>query len=1141
MINKFFVIKQKIISHSHFKTGVFVFFLLVCVNTSIFSADSDKNSAEVKNEQSITTITIKNARQTSYKKDEVSGNDTIVLEGSVVLSVEKDDVSSDISADKITYDRKTEMLYAEGNVGITTKSSQEGGEKTTASALLMNTATLEGVFDDGRVVQTQSDAINLPSGSTLIVFSDLFGKNKDNTIAFKNSSLTFCDDENPHWHIDATRTWLLPGGEFAFFNALLYVGVVPVLYFPAFYYPKDELVFNPVFGYRRREGYFVQNTVYLYGRKPLDSSSNSSSSSNDGKTNSATESLKGVYNFMKPTSLKNQKLEGLVLHNLDENYTGQTSNYFKIEADWYSNLGMLFGIDSKFQPTKEYLTQLDLKADIGLSKTLFKEIKNGAISYYNFSPAKGKQYSDTSNFLGFKLPFRYGADLEVALSKPFRFNLSLPIYSDPYYSYDFYNRSETMDWISYFLENTSSSNNSTKAEETISEISSFTWKMSSSWSPSISGFIKPYISSLSFNINSSVNISSLSTQFKTTDSNNKIVYLYDTDKYEEEWTNYTPYRKFYYPSLVTPASASLSISGTIFQWPLKKNSSKVKTDYVLMNIPEELTNKKLAENTSSEDQEEKEKSQIADKQIAEISEGINLTIIKPVLPDLDYSTSLKNRPEGLTYLLSYNVQANIDTQLAYASSNLMKPEDFKWENVRSYMYTLKIPVSLTSKLNYDGDFFEANNKFSYSPVFQKHPYLNTLEKKENETTNEYTKRVTDSGAYSETEAKNLIKADYNAESQNITNSNTFSIKPFTYLEHFKETGLSWNTNLKLFRRRFIGDADKPEWEDLILDVGDKDYVTENTINATLAASEFSEKLKQSLVVSQNLPPQLKKYSATLNLVFPYLTCSVGTSIQQKSENDDTWVKNPLQQSATLTLFDNTLSLTESYNYNLEENFSDSLKLAMNWKSFQISYVMSYTLGYDFDKTWVARNEKEFLPYSLSLSYAPATKTFYTWFNRISVAPGLNTSIVADLIKPTSSYLVFSPSLSFKINQFFTLTFSSTSRNSVLYRYFQSLTGHSGRIPGEQNIFLDLINSYRFDDEKIRQGSGFKLKSLNLDITHELHDWKFNMNFKIEPRLITEGNQKYYDFNPYITIGVIWNPMEGMKTQIVDEYGVWSVN
>jgi len=216
-----------------------------------------------------TTITITNARQTSYKKDEVTGNDLILLEGSVQLSVQNGSSTSEIKADKITYDRKTEILYAEGNVEITTKSSSSGAETTSASSLLLNTATLEGVFDGGRVVKTQTDAINLPSGSTLIVFSDLFANNQTNTITFKNSSLTFCDEEIPHWHIDASRTWLLPGGEFAFFNALLYVGSVPVFYFPAFYYPKDELVFNPVFTYRTREGYSFQTTTYLYGRKPL--------------------------------------------------------------------------------------------------------------------------------------------------------------------------------------------------------------------------------------------------------------------------------------------------------------------------------------------------------------------------------------------------------------------------------------------------------------------------------------------------------------------------------------------------------------------------------------------------------------------------------------------------------------------------------------------------------------------------------------------------------------------------------------------------------------------------------------------------------------------------------------------------------
>ena len=342
-------------------------FLMILMPLSLNAQDKASGAGN-----NSTVISIVNAQKTTYTKVEETGNDSIVLEGAVEISVKKGDTTSEIKADVITYDRKTEMLYARGNVEITTKGSNSGGETTTANSLLLNTSTLEGVFDGGRVVQTKSDALNLPSGSTLIVFSDLFGKSESNTISFKNSSLTFCDDEDPHWHIDATRTWLLPGGEFAFFNALLYVGKTPVLYLPAFYYPKDELIFNPVFTTYKRKGYAIQNTYYIIGRKPLNTSSSSSSSSSSDDESSTAESLKALYNFMKPTTLKEQERQGLILHNLDENYGGNTSKYLKIFADYYSNLGYMAGVDGVFQPSQKYVTSLKFNANLGFSKTIFK-------------------------------------------------------------------------------------------------------------------------------------------------------------------------------------------------------------------------------------------------------------------------------------------------------------------------------------------------------------------------------------------------------------------------------------------------------------------------------------------------------------------------------------------------------------------------------------------------------------------------------------------------------------------------------------------------------------------------------------------------------------------------------------------------
>lgn len=1081
-------------------------------------------------ETEITTITITNARQTSYKKNDETGNDTIILEGSVELTVAKGETSSEIKADKITYDRKTEMLFADGNVEITTKGSTAGGETTSANTLLMNTGTLEGIFDGGRVVQTQSDALNLPSGSTLIVFSDIFGKGENNTIAFKNSSLTFCDEEDPHWHIDASRTWLLPGGEFAFFNAFLYVGVVPVLYLPAFYYPKDELIFNPVFGYKYREGTFIQTTTYLYGRKPLDSATSSSSTTSDSQS---AESLKALYNFMKPSTLKEQKREGLVLHNLDEDYTGNTTNYLKFMGDWYSNLGVMVGLDGKYVPKTDYISNISLNTYAGFSNTLFKS-NNG--KYIPFDPNSGSYFQDTSNFMGKKTNFRYGANFEFTLAKPFKFSLSLPIYSDPYFAYDFKEREETMDWISYFLE--SSKNDTT--EPTISEVSSYTWSLQTSYSPTLPSVIKPYINSVSFSLNSSVNISSIQSVFNTQNNSN----YDDASEYPADWYRYTPTRKFYYPSQVTPASVSFAFSGTLFQWPLQNSKSKSYTSpsyAITMNKPDdlksesELEKERLAEEQEAKEAAEKEAAENGTELPEEESEETEETEddeIKLALPSLDYSPTNNSIASGLTYSLGYSVNANLSTQIAYSPTALKQAEDFDWENIRSFMYTLKIPVALSSNLNYAGSFFSLSNKLSYDPNWQSHPIISLDEEK---------------GGYSESASKSIILADYNAETRNVTNTNSLSFKPLYYTQHFSDTGISYNSTIKLYRRKFLGDVDNPEWDVLTVDWDDEESITVNSIDYTLGASEFNQKIKQSLTFTQILPPQLRQYNGTLNLSFPYVSTSISTGYKEtsKEENvlpEDKWVKNPLQQSLSVSLFNSTLKFTESYNYNLEDKRHDSLKLQLSWKSLSLSYVMSdtYACTLDPETGWKAAEEKTFEPYSVQFSFVPTTKTYYKWFNRISIAPGLNTSLVADLIKPTNSYFIFSPSLSFKINEFFNLTFSSTSRNSILYWYFhEGMYDEWGGFPG--NIIKDLIDSYRFDDVELRKSSGFKLKSLNMVMSHELHDWKFNMTFKIEPRLVTENGSTYYDFSPYITIGIVWNPMESMKTEIVDEYGEWKLN
>ena len=1070
-----------------------------------------------------TVITIEHSQATSYEKNKETGNDTIVLSGAVRISVAKGNTKTTIRAERITYDRKTQMMYASGGVSMEQTGGAAGNSTATASSLMFNTSTLEGVFDDGRIVQTQTDSINLPSGSTLIVASDMFGRSESNTVAFKNGSLTFCDDENPHWHIDATRIWLLPGGEFAFFNALLYVGVVPVLYLPAFYYPKDELIYNPVFGYDVRRGYFIQTTAYLYGRKPLYVPKDTSKKKEESDDS---DNVKALFNFIRPSTLKKQKLEGIVLHNLDEDYTGSTANYFKITGDWYSNLGFAAGFEGAFKPN-DYITEVTSSVRLAFSNTVFRDSRGSYIPY----AASGKKYSDGSNFLGLALPFRYGANFKFTLSKPFSLALSMPLYSDPFITDDFSERNETMDWIGYLT----SMGTDTGETKTVNEISSFSWTLASSYSLPSSLFVAPYISSLSVSLNSSVVYSSI--------VNNS---LSTTDKLD----TYSPERKFYYPSQITPAAASLSLSGTIFSYPAREtNAAKKNAPEVPLIAPDELkTAKEIAEEKAKAEQAAKAAAKadgaaadtadaalaVSDTAQTENSDGTNAEddakFFEKALPSLTVPSLSVTAIPGFDYKLTYSLKPSFTSQLAYSSTGLNKSEDFKWDAVRSSMYTFKTPLSIDSAVSYGGGFFNLTNGVSYNPVIQRHPYIST---------------DTAKGGYTSQAADSLKVADLKASTQEIVNTNALSVKPFYYIGMFKNTSFTYNSTIKLLRNEFTGDVDNPAWEYHGPDFTDKNSVTAHQLAFTYAMNE-GETFSQSLSLSMTLPPQVDEYTGTLSLAFPYTTFSLTTGFKKKSAADDEWERKLVQQTCTLSLFKNTLKFTQSYNYNWDKYRHDALRLSLSWRGLQAAYAMSYTKGYDFkndppEKGWKVRSEEEFLPYSLSLAYTLPQDTFYFWKNRIKIAPGLSTSIVADLLRPTNSYFLFTPSINFEINKFVKFTFSSTSRNSVLYRYFQKMFGAEGRIPGESNIFIDLLDSFRFDDESKRKSSGFKLQSLNFTFTHDLHDWDFNTTFKVAPRLVTDSGRKHYDFNPYVTVSVVWRPMESMKTKIVDKYGEWELN
>lgn len=1051
--------------------------------------------------EEISVITINRADSSEYKKNESSGEEEIVLKGSVSLSVEKEKTKMEITAEYVSFNRSTQMLFARENVKIIKNGTKDSSsQEMSATSVLLNTGTLEGIFDGGKVVQLGSDEINLPSGSTMIVASKIFGRDSSGTVAFKKADLTFCDDENPHWKIKASRIWLLPGGEFAFLNALVFVGKIPVFYLPAFYYPKDELLFNPSFGYSERLGYYIQTTTYIRGRKPL------YQKESDDETKIADD----LFNFMRPSTLKEQRREGLVLHNLDSDYEGDTENYFKIMGDYYSNIGATVGFGGKYNGSGEYVSLLESSLMLAFSNTVF--YRGGAYSSYS---SGGKIEKDSADFLGIQTPFRYNFDFKFSLKKPFTLDVSMPVLSDPYFTEDFGERNEYMDWISFLLGNDDDDDDDD--EDTSDLTTSFEWNGKITYKIPVPEFAKPFVTNFS--------VTNLSTNFVF----NSVSRSDDAfTSAAADWQTYTPERSFFYPSQVTPVKIALKIEGEIFKFPREKKYKKFDAPAFPfdLEIPDELKTQKQKdeEKNSAEKNDSDSAENSGEKKSAENDDVI--FSFDELSPD-DIRAKIYD-VKGIDYLLTYSVAPEFVSQVTYNSSEFQSAEDFQWGALYSTYFQIKSPLTISSDFAFRSPFLAAKNDLVFEPLYQKHPSLK--------------------GYDSESLKDSVTLADYNARKLDLTGSNDFSFKPFIYSDVFRESTLAWKSTIKIVRTEFIGDAKNPEWDYVTAKLTDEEAVTAHVASATLAAGE-GKNLSQKITFSSNLPPQTDEYTLNADFTFPHLTFSAEAGLEQESAESEDFVWKPFRQSASLNFFDGKLSFTESYNYEMEEKHADSMKLAASWKNLQLAYTMQYATGYDFDDDWIARSEKEFLPYSLSLSYGSAKKNFRYWKNRITWAPSLTTGIVYDFIKPTDSYFKFAPSVTFRVNDEFDFSFTAESQNSVIFRYFQKYTPYGEIIPGEENLLTDLLNSFAFwgddcfydPDQTKRRSSGFKIKSLKASVTRNLHDWDMTASISFKPRAVTGSDgKKSYDYHPYITFAISWHPMPSLKTSLIDDYGEWEL-
>ena len=1052
----------------------------------------DTNSSEDKTEspteqtagmENISGAQVPVTTEDAQKAVEEKKDDIIVFTGGVSLSVKDGSTVSTIESDKLVYNRSENTIEAEGNVRYSRKSGgSDGAEEFIGELLLFNIDEMEGVFLDGTIKQAPRKQGQNP----FTIRSATIGRDSSGAIGFKNAVLSTNSDpdEEPLWSIRASRIWMLPGNELAFANGYFSIGIVPILYLPFFYHPADEMLFHPVFGFRNREGYFLQTTTYLLGRKPLDTDSKKSGS---------------FSNFMKSDRLKKQERIGLFFKNLEEDASDIGSAYIKLIADTYSQLGGLIGIDGKITPKNTPIRQLDFSVFFGMSRTLFplSRIGTDGISHTTYD-VHGKRHYNKSFFLGRQLPFRYRAHINFGISQaPFQFSLNMPVISDPFFKKDFFDRSEDMNWFNYFLNKEKLAKGTDKGIE-----GSYSWKLNGSIRPSFKE-ISPWISTLNID-NASI----------TVDFDKK-----PNSKIQGTARQYAPGREFFYPKLFKP-EGRLSIAGTILSNTMFAGKKAKKTPDVEGIVNPFIKDDKQGQDNTEKPAESKESDlpvstdNIQERNTKKDTEPFIDSFIPAFKPMYG-----KEFDHSIAYSLSYSGDFSALQETTFASSQWNTPEDIRWKDYESRYYQLKGNAGLKGTLSYSQNLISLSSNLAVSGNYQRHPWTRDVSKKpilelNNFKTNVYT----------------------------LKNENSITINPFVYTDLFKPVSFSWNITEILAKNTFTGTYSNPKWETQRVK-WNKNFITTHTGSAVFGIV-LAEKYTQKITFSMNLPPLLQAYTTSLNVSFPYGAFTVSTKLFEKENTAKKWAWDPFKADLTWTLpYD--IRTAQTYIYNIQEKSNERLHITFGWKYISSFYTQSREVPQKLipGSGWILNGtEKRFIPFALGFSFSNTSNplTIYAWKNRIKIQLGLSSTLQFNLVRITDSYFTFAPKIIFNIHEFWDFSFGSSSRNDVIARYFQKALNLPVVIPGNTNILTDLAQSFYFWDRSKREAAGFKLQSLDIGFTHYLKDWTLKFNCEIKPQLKNRGARKYYEFSPIITFAVEWNPISDIKVEAKKKEGKFSV-
>jgi hypothetical protein len=690
------------------------------------------------------------------------------------------------------------------------------------------------------------------------------------------------------------------------------------------------------------------------------------------------------------------------------------------------------------------------------------------------------------------------------------FSWDIPYYSDPYVDIDFMNRAESMDWVNMIQQNS--------ADEitTDNRIGSYQWLLRGNLNPSFPA-LSPYISRIT--------VSNISTtvSFRTIEDN-------EISKNNSD----SPGRFFFAPDKYSIYNFIASVTGNPYTIGEKNLSSANKdaplSDDIFKGIGNPVSPWADEDKTS-----EKEKSE--EKLVPPV---LTQRFELPAAGDINFNIDYQISPTGTS-------------ELQFLTGNWKSYDQVDWSDVQSVLTNFAGNGSMNFRMNHARNLFTNVFSFSGRGTWRDYTYLNE------------DAFLLANGEKDEKTIERMRQQQYSQVNYSSSYSYDGTVRPLYQNDIFKNSNLNYNFTGSLVNSKRYTDGDGPElspvwgaWVKQDLSGGKERLgLTAHRLTANFAA-DLMEKV-QNISISADLPPLDALFDTRAAFRYRISETNINFRIRRQevmAEQDKVIV--PGEESKSFKWIYEPVYFTETLTFNSNSRFTYYMVLKPE-ENNEITAITStltlWSLGISFNALksnkffftandpenpsgggiWEQSDDAVLRPKELSIFYKHNFSNISIIKKYLSFSINLDAALTYNLLQHTSSNFQFQMGFNLKITNFMDINLSATSENNVIFRYFKGLgmDSTSMYMDGPQNnVLVDLFDSFNFFDETKRMRSGFKMRRFDLKLIHYLGDWKAEFSINMYPYLNNSQAIPRYEVASDISFVVQWKPISEIKTDLV---------